>query len=191
VCNGAKYDQLTGQYLAPNQHIFRRSDNTYFYRTNQLLIGHCAKPLIIKKSYRLGNHSLSTLPLLKLSQLTKHQEYLAFRRKPAAKLVPVDFQEYLITSLLLFAKKAEFLNLPLEQPTVLKAKDQCDKLAYTHFQKKPTLRFKFAKENANLAWTFMENLDQQAEEFGLTESQNFQDHRFTDPIQNRNSYLNL
>jgi hypothetical protein len=127
--------------------------------------------------------------LLKLSQLTKQKEYLTFRKKPAAKLVPVDFQEYLIASLLLLCKKAEFLNLPLEQAKVPKS-SQCDALDYTHFQKMPTLRFKFAKENAQLVRGFMENLDHQAEEFDLEEKQGFQDHRFTDQITARNAYLN-
>lgn len=191
VRNGAKHDQLTGQYLAPNQHIFRRADKTYYYRTNKTLIGHCAKPLIIKKSYRLGPHSLSTLPLLKLSSLTKQREYLAFRRKSATKIVPVDFQEYLITSLLLLCQKAEFLNLPLEQAKVPHSKNKCDQLDYTHFQKKPTLQFKFAKDSANLIKEFILNLDNQAETFGLPEKQNFTDQRFTNPTQSRNSYLNL
>jgi len=54
----------------------------------------------------------------------------------------------------------------------------------------PTLRFKFAKENANLIKQFMLNLDNQAEEFDIEEKQNFQDNRFTDLINSRNAYLN-
>ena len=104
--------------------------------------------------------------------------------------MPVDFQEYLINSLLLLCQKAQFLNLPLEQPKVPQSRGKCDQLDYTHFQKMPTLRFKFAKENAQLARAFMENLDQQAEEFDIEEKQNFQDNRFTNPIQSRNAYLN-
>jgi len=138
----------------------------------------------------LGYHGLNTLPLIKLSQQTKPRDYLTFHKKPAAKLVPVDFQKYLISSLLLLCKKAQFLNLPLEQPKVPQSRGRCDQLDYTHFQKMPTLRFKFAKENAQLVRTFMLNLDQQAEELNLDEKQSFQDHRFTDPIQSRNSYLN-
>lgn len=191
VHNGSKLDFLTNQQLAPNQHLFRKLDNTYYYRTNEQLIGHCAKPLIIKKSYRLGYHSLSTLPLLNLAQLTKQSASLAFRKKSANKIDPIDFQEYLIASLLLLSKKAEFINLPLEQATVSKTKDHCDQLAYTHFQKMPALRLKFAPENANLMRTFMENLDHQAEEFDIEEKQNFQDHRFTNPTQSRNAYLNF
>ena len=190
VDNGSKHDFLTGKYLAPNQHVFRKPDNTYYYRTNETLIGHCAKPLIIKKSYRLGYHSLSTQPLLNLSQATKRQDYLAFRKKAATKIVPIDFQEYLITSLLLLCKKAEFLNLPLEKPTVPQTSNKCDQLDYTHFQKMSVLRFKFAKENANLARIFMENLDNHAQEFDIEEKQGFLDSRFPNPIEARHAYLN-
>jgi hypothetical protein len=80
--------------------------------------------------------------------------------------------------------------LPLEQPKVPKNSTKCDQLDYTHFQKKPTLRFKFAPESANLIQEFMLNLDQQAEAFDIEEKQNFQDHRFTDPTNSRNAYLN-
>lgn len=190
VDSGSKRDFLTGKHLAPNQHLFRRQDNTYYYRTKETLIGHCAQPLLIKKSYRLGYHGLNALPLLKLAQPTKQPVCLTFRQKPASKIAPAGFQEYLITSLLFLAKKAEFLNLPLEQPKVPKNGSQCDQLAYTHFQKKPILRFKFAKESASLVRTFMENLDHQAETFDLEEKQNFQDSRFSDSITARNAYLN-
>ncbi len=190
VGNGSKRDLLTGKYLAPNQHIFRKPDNTYYYRTNEQLVGHGAKPLIIKKNYRLGYHALSTLPLLKLSQATKYQDYLAFRKKPATKIVPTDFQEYLITSLLLMSKKTEFVNLPLEQQKVPQTQGKCDQLDYTHFQKMPVLKFKFAKENANLVRIFMENLDNQAQEFEIEEKQGFIDSRFPNPTMARHAYLN-
>jgi hypothetical protein len=101
--------------------------------------------------------------LLNISQKSPKEEAFNFQKKLATKFVPIDFQEYLITSLLLFSKKAEFVNLPLEQPQVTKTKDHCDQLAYTHFQKQPVLRFKFAKESPQLIRTFMENLDRQAE----------------------------
>ena len=187
--NGSKQDDL-GSYLAPNQHLFKRQANTYYYRTNETLIGHCAQPLLIKKSYRLGYHSLSTLPLLNLAQPTKPPVSLALRKKAANKIIPVDFQEYLIASLLLLSKKAEFINLPLEQPKVPQTASKCDQLPYTHFQKQPALRFKFAKENAQLARTFLENLDQQAATFDLEEKQDFSDARFMDSTHRRHAYLN-
>jgi len=90
----------------------------------------------------------------------------------------------------LLCKKAEFLNLPLEKPTVPQTSNKCDQLDYTHFQKMPTLRFKFAKENANLARIFMENLDHQAQEFDIEEKQSFLDSRLSEPITARHAYLN-
>jgi hypothetical protein len=90
---------------------------------------------------------------------------------------------------LLLCKKAQFLNLPLEQPTVPKPL-KCDQLSYTHFQKKPVLRFQFTKDQAETIRNFMLNLDSQAQTFDIQEKQNFSDNRFTDPLQSRNSYLN-
>jgi len=188
IKNRSKLDVLTGQHLAPNQHIFRRQDNSYYYKTNETLTGHCAKPLLIKRNYRLAYHNLSTLPLLKLAQPTKSQASLNFRREPAAKLVPIDFQAYLITSLLLMSKKAQFLNLPLEQTQVPKPL-KCDQLSYTHFQTKPILLFKFSPNQAETIRNFILNLDQQAQTFDLDGSKNFQDNRFTDFPQSRNAYL--
>lgn len=132
IHNQSKLDALTGQYLAPNQHVFRRSDYSCYYKANETLVGHCTKPLLIKRNYRLAYHNLSTQPLLKLAQQTKSKKSLAFRRQPASQIVPLDFQEYLLTSLLLLAKKAQFINLPLEQQTVSKPL-KCDQLFYTHF----------------------------------------------------------
>ncbi|CAH1760035.1 1603_t:CDS:2 [Entrophospora sp. SA101] len=189
VANGSKRDFLTGKHLAPNQHLFRKPDNTYYYHTKETLVGHCAKPLLVKKSYRLGYHGLNALPLLKLAQEAKQPASLTFRKKTSSKIVPIDFQEYLITSLLLLAKKAEFLNLPLEQLQVPQTSNKCDQLAHTHFQKMPVLRFNFAKENAQLAKAFVHNLDNQAETFDIEEKQGFADSRFTDPIASRNAYL--
>jgi hypothetical protein len=78
--------------------------------------------------------------------------------------------------------------LPLEQQTVPKPL-KCDQLFYTHFQKKPILRFQFAKEAAPSVKEFMLNLDQQASTFDLDESKNFSDNRFLDPTQSKNAYL--
>jgi hypothetical protein len=185
----SKFDAQTNQFLAPNQHIFRRENNTYYFKAHETLVGHCAKPLIIKRNYRLAYHNLSIQPLLKLAQTTKAKESLAFKKKLAANLLSVDFQEYLLTSLLLIAKKAQFLNLPLEQTQVSKSL-QCDQLDYTHFQKKPILLFKFAKTQAEIIRNFMFNLDNQALTFDLDESQNFQDSRFSDSLPSRKAYLN-
>src|SRR5204862_5568154 len=123
------------------------------------------------------------------SQTTKAKESLAFKKKLAANLLSVDFQEYLLTSLLLLCKKAQFLNLPLEQLNVPKPL-KCDQLDYTHFQKKPVLLFKFAKTQAEIIRNFMFNLDNQAQTFDIQEKQNFQDSRFSDSLPSRNAYLN-
>ncbi|CAI2192609.1 12907_t:CDS:1, partial [Funneliformis geosporum] len=131
-----------------------------------------------------------TLPLLKLAHQPKPQEPLTFPKKLATKLVPQDFQEYLLTSLLLLAKQAEFVNLPLEQPQVPHNGSKCDQLDYTHFQKKPIIRFKFARARASLVKEFMLNLDHQAQTFDLDEAQNFTDNHFPDPLNSRNAYLN-
>jgi len=86
-------------------------------------------------------------------------------------------------------QKAQFLNLPLEQPTVPKPL-KCDALDYTHFQRKPVLRFQFTKDQAEIIRNFILNLDNQASEFDIQEKQSFQDQRFTEPITSRNAYLN-
>ncbi|CAG8674798.1 6526_t:CDS:2 [Cetraspora pellucida] len=74
-----KLDATTGQLLPPNQHIFRSynyqtKQTTYFYRTNEQLVGHAASPVLIKKNYRLGTRTLNPLNLLKLA--SKHAEFL-------------------------------------------------------------------------------------------------------------------
>ena len=55
----SKIDQLTGQKLNSQQTIFRHYDydskeTSYYYRTNKIAVGQCAKPTLIKKNYRLG-----------------------------------------------------------------------------------------------------------------------------------------
>jgi hypothetical protein len=68
----SKLDKLTGEYLPKNQKVFRHYDystkqTSYYYKTNEKLTGHCAKPCFIKKNYRLGTRSLNPLNLLNLS----------------------------------------------------------------------------------------------------------------------------
>ncbi|CAG8686735.1 4319_t:CDS:2, partial [Ambispora gerdemannii] len=53
-----KIDKETGQYLNGNQKVFRRKDNTYFYRCQEKLVGQVANPLRLSKNYRLGTRSL-------------------------------------------------------------------------------------------------------------------------------------
>ena len=96
----ARLDKLTNQLLNGNQRIFRKADNTYFYRTNERLIGKCAKPVLIKKNYRLGTRYLNSLNLLKLATKDKKKELYQFK-KPKKPTVQSDFQEFLITNLLI------------------------------------------------------------------------------------------
>jgi hypothetical protein len=87
--------------------------------------------------------------------------------------VQYDFQEFLITRLLLLCSKAEFCHLPLEQERVSKENNNCDNLIYTHFQTKPVLHFQFLPEQAAVVRQFITNLDTYATEYDLEESQEF------------------
>ncbi|CAI2198839.1 1944_t:CDS:2, partial [Funneliformis geosporum] len=150
----SKIDQITGTNLNGNQHIFRHYDyqtaeTSYFYRTNKKLTGQCSKPVLIKKNYRLGTRALNPLNLLTLA--TKHSKKELYQfKKPKKPMVQHDFQEFLITRLLLLCSKAEFTHLPLEQERVSKEQGTCDQLPYTHFQTKPVLHFQFLPENATV-----------------------------------------
>ena len=190
-----RLDAATGQHLPKNQKVFRHfnyqtQQTTYFYRTNETLISHAAQPILIKKNYRLGTRSLNPLSLLNLA--TKHRQKEVYSlKKPKKPAVQPDFQEFLITRLLLLCKSAEFCHFPLEQDHVLKENGTCDQLPYTHFTTKPVLRFTFLPEQAPVIRQFIANLDTYANDYDLEASQDFSDHRFTDPVVSRNSYLNL
>jgi len=74
-----KLDALTGQPLPKNQKVFRYYDyntaqTSYFYRTNEQLIGKCQKPTLIKKNFRLGTRSLNPLNLLNLATKNSKKE---------------------------------------------------------------------------------------------------------------------
>ena len=84
-----------------------------------------------------------------------------------------DFQEFLITRLLLMCHKAEFLHTPLEQERVNKESGNCDNLIYTHFQTKPVLHFSFLPQNAQVVRNFIAKLDTYAQEYDLEESKDF------------------
>jgi hypothetical protein len=197
----SKLDALTGEHLPKNQAVFRHYDyltkqTSYFYKTNEQLIGHCSNPTFIKKNYRLGTRSLNPLNILKAGHQPQHQENLLLKKppNPATFTQPVehfsDFQEFLITNLLLFCQKAQFTHLPLEQLHVSKLKNKCDQTPTNHFQTKPILHFNFAKETVPLVLAFLNNLDHQADYFDMEESKNFYDSRFTDLNESRNAYLN-
>ncbi|CAG8645494.1 9120_t:CDS:2 [Ambispora leptoticha] len=155
----SKLDQITQQPLNNQQTIFRRYDyqnqiTTYFYRTHEKLP---AKQPVKK---------------------------FTFSKKPKKPAVQHDFQEFLITRLLLLCSKAEFLHLPLEQERVFKE-----------------------NENAMVVRSFIAKLDTYAQEYDLEESQAFYAYPIThdqqhetmlqlggtcpcDPARARNQYLN-
>jgi len=171
-----RLDALTGQHLPKNQKIFRHYDyetqeTSYFYRTNEQLVGKCSNPILIKKNYRLGTRALKTNLLLSLANKSARKELYSFK-KPKRPL-QTDFQEFLITRLLLLCQKAEFLHLPLEQEQVPKDKSLCDSLIYNHFKTKPVLHFQFLPENATVVRSFINNLDTYAQEYDMEESSNF------------------
>jgi hypothetical protein len=171
----SKIDQLTGTKLNGNQTVFRHYDyqtheTSYYYKTNRKLVGKCARPIIIKKNYRLGTRSLNTLNLLNLATKHKRKEAYLFSEK---KTYQQDFQEFLITRLLLLCKSAEFTHLPLEQEQVPKELTKCDQSITNHFQTKPVLHFSFEPENATVVRSFIENLDTYASEYDMEESQEF------------------
>jgi hypothetical protein len=206
-----KLDAETGHHLAKNQKVFRKFNyekqtTAYFYKTNEQLIGKVANPILIKKNYRLGTRSLNPLNLLSLATKHSKKELYAFK-KPKNNLVQQDFQEFLITRLLLLCTKAEFLHIPLEQDRVFKENNSCNNLPYTHFTTKPVLHFQFLPENATVVRSFIAKLDTYAQDFDMEESQDFtaypisHDHQHEtivkvggvcpcDPIQIRNQYLN-
>jgi hypothetical protein len=177
-----KLDAQTGLHLAKNQKIFRHYDystgqTAYCYRTNEKLIGTAAKPVLIKKNYRLGTRSLNPLSLLSLASKHSKKELYLFK-KPKTHL-DQDFQEFLITRLLLLCKKAEFLHTPLEQDHVPKEIGQCSNSIYQHFQVKPVLHFSFEPQQASIIRTFIEKLDTSAHEFDLEESHDFNSYPIT------------
>jgi hypothetical protein len=208
IIGKSKLDAETKQYLAKNQTVFRHYDHTteqttYFYRTNEQLVGKAAKPTLIKKNYRLATRSLNPLNLLKLASKHSQKSAILFKKPkiPPKTAVHTDFQEFLITSLLTFCKTAEFINLPLEQDQVPKLQcrsllnelsfhSTCDKTVYHHFKPKPILHFKFTPEVVPIVLAFLNNLDDYASEYDTEESSNFLDSRFTDPTESRNAYLN-
>jgi hypothetical protein len=195
LINNSKLDVKTQQYLAKNQTVFRHygyatGQTTYFYRTSEKLVGKATKPRLIKKNFRLSTRTLNPLNLLKLASKSTQKEAILFKNPKSPPKIAHDFQEFLITRLLLFCKSAEFLHLPLEQDQVPKLKSQCDQTIYHHFKPKPILHFKFAPEVVPLVLNFLNNLDFYAQEYDIEESSGFYDSRFTDLTESRNAYLN-
>lgn len=198
----SKLDQLTGQLLNSQQMVFRHynyqnGQASYFYRTNEKLVGKSLKPVLIKKNFRLGTRSLQPLNLLKLVAPPEQKEALKFQKPPST--YTTDFQEFLITRLLFFCETAAFVQVPLEQEQVPKecseaesagkaseskqcseaecysAKQQatCNQNIHSHFQPKPLLHFTFTPASVPLVLQFLDQLDNLVEKFAVEESQEF------------------
>ena len=86
VFNGkSKIYSATGQFLNGNQTIFRSFNyqtfmTSFYYLTNKKLVGKCAKPILIKKNYRLGTRSLNPLNLLKLAKSSLKKPVIKLRK---------------------------------------------------------------------------------------------------------------
>ena len=205
-----KLDAETGQHLPKNQKVFRHynyqtAETSYFYRTNEQLVGQAQQPFCDKKHFRLGTRSLNPLSLLKLATKSSKKEVYSLKKPPQQ--LNQDFQEFIITRLLLLCKSAEFTHIPLEQEKVPKEAQQCSGTIYTHFQTKSVLHFQFLPENASVVRAFISNLDTYATEYDLEESKDFVAYPIAhdtkhetltklggwcpcDPHQARNQYLN-
>lgn len=179
----SKLDQITHQPLPSHQKVFRRYDystgqNSYFYRTNEQLIGHCLKPILIKKNYRLGiSQPLNLLELTKkqtqMEQLELEKPQQNYHCSADSVSLHSDFQEHLLTSLLLLCEKAQFIQLPLEQELVPKELNSCDQNIQSHFKTKPLFHFTFNPQNVPIVLQFLEQLDNLAEQFAISESSDF------------------
>jgi hypothetical protein len=194
ITGKSKVDKLTGKCLNGNQRIFRKSDNTYFYRTNEKLSGKCAKPILIKKNYRLSTH-LNPYSLLTISKKSAKKPVINLQKSPLKqKILQQDFQQFLITNLLLMCQKAEFLKIPLEADEVPKLKGVCNTFATSHFQTNSVFHFTFKSEQVSLIRNFIDKLDDYASDYDLTESKDFYFYPNKDkeisPEQARNYYLN-
>jgi hypothetical protein len=201
ITNNSKIDALSGKYLNNQQQVFRNynyqtKQTSYFYRTNETLIGKCSKPTLIKRHWRLGTRSLNPSNLLSLANKSQHKETIHLKSpKQSTTFIHSpetfqDFQEFLVTNLLLFSHKAEFLHAPLEQSLVSKLRSKCDKNVQSHFTPKPLFHFTFSPESVPLVLAFLNNLDCHADYFDLEETKDFYDTRFKVPPKARNAYLN-
>jgi len=188
-----KLDAQTGQPLNGRQTVFRHYNyqtqaTTYFYRTNEQLVGKCLKPVLIKKNYRLGTRCLQPLNLLKLATSPK-PEQINFQ-KPKQKQISsysADFQEHLITQLLFFCDTAQFVQLPLEQEQVLQELKQCNQNILAHFKSKPLLHFTFSLSAVPLVLQFLEYLDTLASQFAMESSTDF----YTWPLHHNQAHQTL
>jgi hypothetical protein len=186
-----RYNSLTNQLISNHQKVFRKADNSYYYRTNECLTDSAKSPFTLKKNYRLGTTNISVRPLLKLAKKAKGDLMLKPPKKPK---LSKDFQEFLIIRLLLLCKKSQFSHLPLEKKEVPKQEGSCDKYADNHFQIRPVLHFEFNPENSEVVKQFFTKLDTYAEEYDMKESKDFYHYPpnqpYISPEMARNYFLN-
>jgi hypothetical protein len=170
IINNKRYDALTGELIANNQHLFKNSDGSCFYRTNERISGKAQSPLRISKSYRLSNF-VNAHSLVKFAKKSEREEtYLLQKNK---KTLNRDFQEFLITFLLTHCVKAQFQKMPLEQNEVPKGKQGCHGSPTEHFHTKLILNFTFKPDKANIITAFFEQLDNYAHLYDLEEAKDF------------------
>jgi hypothetical protein len=189
IINNKRYDALTGELIPNNQHLFKSTNNTYFYRTNERISGKVENPLRNSKSYRLSSF-VNANSLLKFTKKSTKEEAFLLQKAKFNKTLDRDFQEFLICFLLTHCSKAQFKKLPVEQHEVPKNKQGCNSSPTEHFQSKLILNFHFKPEKAGIITTFFEKLDDYANLYDMEESKDFLDPRFLDPIESRNAYLN-
>jgi hypothetical protein len=173
IINNKRYDAISGELIANNQHLFKTANNTHYYRTNERISGKVQSPVRLTKSYRLSNR-LNSNSLLKLVAKSPKNETFLLHKTQLAKTLDKDFQEFLITFLLTHCQKAEFKKLPVEINKVPKTKQLgCNGSTTEHFATKLILDFQFKPQKANIITAFFEQLDDYANLYDMEESKDF------------------
>jgi len=171
IFNHKRYDLTSGQIIANHQHLFKHTNGTFYYRTNEKFSGKVQNPMRISKSFRTSN--LNANSLVRITKKSSKEEAFLLHKAKLKPTLKQDFQEFLITFLLTHCAKAQFKKMPLEQEQVPKAKNGCDGSPLGHFRSKLVLSFTFKPEKAQLITDFFAKLDDYAEEYDLTESKDF------------------
>src|SRR5436309_1391496 len=81
---------------------YKTKETSYYNRTREKLVGKAQSPWFLKKNFRLATRSLNPLNLLKLASKSKETQAILFKKPPKLKPTNTDFQEFLITNLLIF-----------------------------------------------------------------------------------------
>jgi hypothetical protein len=169
--NNKRYDALTNELIANNQHLFKTANGTCYYRTNEQISGQAQAPLRISKSYRLSSH-VNANSLLNLTKKSEKNEAFFLQKAKLTKHLDKDFQTFLITFLLTHCVKTQFKKMPVENNHVPKNK-VCNGSPIEHFATKLMLNFQFKPEKSPIITAFFEQLDNYAHLYDLTESKDF------------------